>query len=174
MRSKVVLALIAMLLLSGCSGPSFTVIVNNTFNRIAIAYASPGWGAPGSWDADNRANGSPWFWPLRTRPVLGQGRAHTLTAYCYGCQSEWAIEIRQGGCNLRFQIPSPPDDAGGRPEWQMFLAYGEATLQLESDHRLYRVPAYPGHPAYAALVPQPEGYPLSPISRTGCDEQEPA
>ena len=172
MKSKLCAALLvcAAFALGGCSGPSYTMVVNNTGLRLVMTYATRGLSGAG----ENYANGSPWFWPVRTDPLLQPGGAHRLTAYCYGCMADWTVELRAGACVMRFEIPAPPDDAYERGDWKVFAAYGDAVVQLDRDLRLYRIPAYPGYPARSvALIGQPEGYPLAATSQEGCTELSP-
>lgn len=156
MKLRAAFVMICTLLLGSCSRPYFTWIVNNTGERLVIVRASPGANA-----SLNVADGSRW-WPGRSNPVLGYYGAHQLTSY--GSDDRWELVFELGSrCTMTFSTPSTPPEAIERPDWQIYLAYGEVVFQLGSDLRLYRTPAHStSGPANVTMLPQPEGYPLAP------------
>jgi hypothetical protein len=162
--SRTIMMLVFSLNLASCSGPSYAWIINGAGERLEIVFASSG-----NVDA-NQANGSPWFWPWRTNPVLRPGEGYRLTAPCYGCRPDWNIRVRIRTCELAFSIHAPPEDAYDRPEWQAMTAYRDDSLQVGRDLLLYRIPAYAGEQADISKIPQPDGYPLSAVRGGSCDD----
>ncbi len=154
--------LLSATLLGGCSRPYFTWFVNGTFERVVLVRA-----APAGTDF-NFANGSPWWWPARTKPVIGTyNGGYQITSY--GPGQDWEFEVELGGrCTLSFTTPAPSLEALNEPQWQIYLAYEEASFQLEPNNLLYRIPAYsPGSRADVERLPQPEGFPIAP-TRNNC------
>lgn len=159
MKLRTAFVIVSALLLSACEAPNYTWVVNGTGERVVILRASPGRNRE-----LNAANGSPWWWPVKTNPVLGY--AHKLTSF--GPDRSWEFVFQLGSSCLTFSTPDMPIDALDRPDWQIYLAYRENVFQLGADRRLYRTPAYsPNRAADVTRLPQPEGYPLSP-TQTNC------
>lgn len=158
MKHRIAIVLVCALLLGSCQRPFYTWIVNGTGERLVILHASL-LGLDPRYEA---ANGSPWWWPLRTKPTLGYAGAHKLTSYGFG--DGWFIEFeRANGCKLAFAIPNVPDDVYERQDWRVYTAYDEAALQLDSGNMLYRIPARStGNVANLSRLDQPEGYPIAP------------
>lgn len=151
-------ALVPMLSLASCSGPSDTWIANGTGQNLTITYAVS------TEFNSNVANGSPWFWPWRTEPIVTPYTGHKLTAYCYGCQPGWRLRFYIATCDLSFEVPRPPDALEVSPEWELMRAYNDDALMLGDDWKLYRIPTYDGGSVNFELIAQPEGYPLSPTT----------
>lgn len=161
MKLRVAFFILSALVLSSCQPPRYTWIVNATGERLTILQAIP----LGFIDAPNMADAAPWYWPIRTKPVLdGSTRAYRLNSYG-PFDHGWKIEVQLANrCRMSFEIPNAPDDAYVRPDWRIYTAYREAALQVNDNQRIYRIPTRgPGDsPADVTQLDQPEGYPLAP------------
>lgn len=162
MKFRAALVILGALLLGSCSRPYFTSIVNNTGERLVIVRALLG--------GDSAMNVASEGWPGKSKPEISPAGSHTLTSYGPGDGwSRWDFVFELGGrCTMTFAAPAAPTDHLDRPDWRIYLAYGESVFQLDADRRLYRSPANGRHgPADVTRLPQPEGYPLTP-TRSNC------